>query len=182
MPSSCLLSKIPGNPDATHAFQKVAVAYDVLSKPTLKRLYDNRFLVRFWCICNETYGSRRGNFQRRHPCVFNDFLDGDLEVIRTLLSLSDSCLNLSTLIFSSLDAVNHINPSVKLGEGINSVLGALQAIRDRALSDYPLFTSTSCHWFNLIKLVVHVSTLFTLNSPDFWSCSMPFGSYRTLIS
>lgn len=49
-------------------------------------------------------------------------------------------------IFSSLDAVNDINPSIKLGEeGINSVLGALQAIRERALSDYPLFTSTSCH-------------------------------------
>ena len=26
--------------------------------------------------------------------VFNDFLDGDLEVIRTLLSLSDNSLNL----------------------------------------------------------------------------------------
>ena len=79
--------------------------------------------------------------------VFNDFLDGDLEVIRTLLS---SCLTtvltLSTLISSSLVAVNDINPSIKLGEeGINSVLGAFQSIRERALSDYPLFTSTSCH-------------------------------------
>jgi hypothetical protein len=79
--------------------------------------------------------------------VFNDFLDGDLEVIRTLLSLrSKTVLTLSKLISSSLDAVNDINPSIKLGdEGINSVLGALQAIRERALSDYPLFTSISCH-------------------------------------
>jgi hypothetical protein len=79
--------------------------------------------------------------------VFNDFLDGDLEVIRTLLSLCPTTvLTLSTLISSSPDAVNDINPSIKLGEeGINSVLGALQAIRERALSDYSRFTSTSCH-------------------------------------
>jgi len=50
--------------------------------------------------------------------VFNDFLDGDLEVIRTLLT-----------------AVNDVNPSIKLGEeSINSVLGVLQAIRERALT------------------------------------------------
>jgi len=40
------------------------------------------------------------------------------------------------LISSSLAAVNDINPSIKLGEeGINSVLGTLQAIRERALSE-----------------------------------------------
>lgn len=52
--------------------------------------------------------------------------------------MSITVLTLSKLISSSLDTVNDINPSIKLGEeGINSVLGALQAIRERALSDYP---------------------------------------------
>lgn len=76
--------------------------------------------------------------------VFNDFLDGDLEVIKTLLSQYTFVLALLTLISFSLVAVNDINPSIKLGEeGINSVLGVLQAIRERALSDYPFFLSTS---------------------------------------
>ena len=70
--------------------------------------------------------------------IFNDFLDGDLEVIKTLLSqCPTTVLTILALISSSLAAVNDINPSIKLGEeGINSVLGALQAIRERALSDY----------------------------------------------
>jgi DnaJ-class molecular chaperone len=94
-PSSCILarlcsrcSKFLGNSDATHAFQKVAVAYDVLSKPSLKRTYDAR-------SSDPTY-----NVFASHPSihadetfkgvvigVFNDFLDGDLEVIKTLLSV-----------------------------------------------------------------------------------------------
>jgi hypothetical protein len=148
MSSSCLLSKFPGNPDATHAFQKVAVAYDVLSKPTLRMLYDNRSPSSdFDVFATRPMGHAEETFRGVILGVFNDFLDGDLEVIRTLLSLCPTTvLTLSMLISSSLDAVNDINPSIKLGEeGINSVLGALQAIRERALSDYPLFISTSCH-------------------------------------
>ena len=39
------------------------------------------------------------------------------------------------LIACVLEAINDINPSIKLGEeGINSVLVTLQAIRERALS------------------------------------------------
>ncbi|PIL29875.1 hypothetical protein GSI_08082 [Ganoderma sinense ZZ0214-1] len=50
--------------------------------------------------------------------VINDMLDGDLEMVRTLLF-----------------AVNNMNPSLQLGEeGINSVLMTLEAIRNRALT------------------------------------------------
>ncbi|KAJ2971437.1 hypothetical protein NUW54_g12507 [Trametes sanguinea] len=34
--------KFPDNPEATRAFQKVSVAYDILSKPSSKRMYDSR--------------------------------------------------------------------------------------------------------------------------------------------
>jgi hypothetical protein len=120
-------SKFPDNPDATRAFQKVAVAYDVLSTPNLKRLYDNRpppsatssqdeFDV--FAFAARPSGHAEETFRGVVLGVFNDFLDGDLEVIRGLLS-----------------AVNDINPSIKLGdEGINSVLVTLQAIRERALT------------------------------------------------
>lgn len=115
----CHPDKFPNNPDATHAFQKVAVAYDILSKPASKRLYDTRspkssfdvFAARPTNYAEETF---RGVVLG----VFNDFLDGDLEVIRTLLH-----------------TVNNMNPSIKLGEdGIDSVLVTLQAIRSRALT------------------------------------------------
>ena len=96
LPSSCLFqSKFPGNPDATHAFQKVAVAYDVLSKPTLRRLYDNRSPSSdFDVFATRPMGHAEETFKGVILGVFNDFLDGDLEVIRTLLSLSDNCHNL----------------------------------------------------------------------------------------
>ncbi|KAF8807078.1 DnaJ-domain-containing protein [Phlegmacium glaucopus] len=116
---ACHPDKFPGNPDATHAFQKVAVAYDVLSQPTLRRLYDNRSpSSNFDVFATRPMGHAEETFRGVILGVFNDFLDGDLEVIRTLLT-----------------AVNDINPSIKLGEeGINSVLGTLQAIRERALT------------------------------------------------
>lgn len=87
LPNMHFYSKFPNNPDATHAFQKIAVAYSVLSKPASKRLYDNQpatydaFAARPTSHAEETFRSVIIG-------VFNDFLDGDLEVIRTLLSQS----------------------------------------------------------------------------------------------
>ncbi|KAF8905013.1 DnaJ domain-containing protein [Gymnopilus junonius] len=116
---ACHPDKFPNNPDATHAFQKVAVAYDVLSKPSLKRVYDNRSPSSdFDVFATRPMGHADDTFRGVVLSVFNDFLDGDLEVIRSLLQ-----------------AINDINPSIKLGEeGINSVLVTLQAIRERALT------------------------------------------------
>ncbi|KAH7912025.1 hypothetical protein BJ138DRAFT_1084428 [Hygrophoropsis aurantiaca] len=117
---ACHPDKFPDNPKATHAFQKVSVAYDVLSKPASKRLYDSRppasqcdfFATQSaTCPADETLkGVILG--------IINDFLDGDMEMMRTLLR-----------------AISDINPSLKLGdEGINSVLSVFQRIRERALT------------------------------------------------
>lgn len=81
-------SKFLGNPDATHAFQKVAVAYDVLSKPSLKRTYDARSsdpTYNVFVSHSSTHADE--TFRSVVIGVFNDFLDGDLEVIKTLLSM-----------------------------------------------------------------------------------------------
>ncbi len=81
-------SKFPGNPEATQAFQKVNVAYDILSTPSSKRVYDSRpasaathdfFSARPYAHAEETF---RGVILG----VINDFLEGDLETVRTLLS------------------------------------------------------------------------------------------------
>ncbi|RDX43789.1 DnaJ-domain-containing protein [Lentinus brumalis] len=115
---ACHPDKFPDNPEATRAFQKVSVAYDILSKPSSKRMYDSRstkvpfdFFASRSCQAEETF---RGVVIG----VINDMLDGDMEMIRTLLF-----------------AVNNMNPSLQLGEeGINSVLTTIEAIRTRALT------------------------------------------------
>ncbi|KAG6844288.1 hypothetical protein H0H87_008157 [Tephrocybe sp. NHM501043] len=112
-------SKFPDNPDATCAFQKVAVAYDVLSKPSSRRLYDSRSSSEnFDVFAAQPPDHADETFRGVILGVFNDFLDGDLEVIRTLLK-----------------AINDINPSIKFGdEGIDTVVSTLEAIRERALT------------------------------------------------
>ncbi|KII84448.1 hypothetical protein PLICRDRAFT_46354 [Plicaturopsis crispa FD-325 SS-3] len=115
---ACHPDKFPNDPEATKAFQKVSVAYDILSKPSSKRLYDSRPTASFDCFAARPSVNPEETFRGVIIGVFNDFLDGDLEVIRTLLR-----------------AINDINPALHLGdEGIDSVLLTLQSIRDRALT------------------------------------------------
>lgn len=116
---ACHPDKFRNNANATYAFQKVAVAYDILSKPSSKRLYDNRPPSGTYDVfAASPSGHAEETFRSVLLGVLNDFLDGDLEVIRTLLK-----------------AINDINPSIELGDdGINSVLATLQSIRERALT------------------------------------------------
>ena len=85
---SLIFSKFPGNPDATFAFQKVSVAYDILSNPSSKRIYDTRpaqshpkhdFFAQSSLHADETL---KGVLLS----VFSEFIEGDFEMIRTLLS------------------------------------------------------------------------------------------------
>jgi hypothetical protein len=69
--------------------------------------------------------------------VFNDFLDGDLEMVRTLLRESFpsvlACRAMTS--FTCLGGINDLSPSLRLGdEGIDSILLTLQGLRDRVLS------------------------------------------------
>ncbi|KAI0784461.1 hypothetical protein C8Q75DRAFT_809950 [Abortiporus biennis] len=114
---ACHPDKFPGNPEATEAFQKVAVAYDVLSKPSSKRMYDSAPPSPY-NFASHPYQHAEETFRSVVLGVFNDFLDGDLETVRTLLR-----------------AVNDLNPSLRLGDdGIDAVLLTLQSIRQRALT------------------------------------------------
>jgi len=185
--NTALGSKFLNDPDATHAFQKVAVAYEVLSKPHLKRLYDNRSpQSHFDVFATRPTGHAEETFRGVILGAFNDFLDGDLEVIRTFLSEfiffgsatdrpSNNSLGrryrkprISSCLFFS-EAINDINPSIKLGEdGINSVLVTLQGLRERALSTSLVYHSVVFLLPNggqlQIQLVVHVYMLSTAKS------------------
>ncbi|KAJ7284837.1 DnaJ domain-containing protein [Mycena rebaudengoi] len=116
---ACHPDKFPNNPDATYAFQKIAVAYSILSQPASRRAYDARSpLSKYDVFSTHPSGHAQETFRSIVIGAFDDFLDGDLEVIRTLLK-----------------AINDINPSLSMGEeGINSVLNSLQRIRERAIT------------------------------------------------
>ncbi|KAK7691129.1 hypothetical protein QCA50_006232 [Cerrena zonata] len=115
---SCHPDKFPDSPEATEAFQKVSVAYDVLSKPASKRMYDSRPPSAPYDFAAHPYQRAEETFRSVVLGVFNDFLDGDLETVRTLLR-----------------AVNDFNPSMRMGDdGIDAVLATLQSIRQRALT------------------------------------------------
>jgi hypothetical protein len=79
--------------------------------------------------------------------IFNDFLDGDLEMVRTLLRKSPSMSGrLAEKMKSSTcpGGINDLSPSLRLGdEGIDSILLTLQGLRDRVLSMYIL---TQPYW------------------------------------
>ncbi|KAK2463465.1 hypothetical protein APHAL10511_004551 [Amanita phalloides] len=133
---ACHPDKFPDNPDATHAFQKVALAYDVLSKPTSKRLYDNRPSSSNY----DAYTASQAEETLRDVVLgaFNDFLDGDLEIARTLLK-----------------GIHDVNPSLRLGDGgTSSILEALQTIRERAL------TCRTC----IVALHAEVTRLFEIKT------------------
>ncbi|KAL1702325.1 hypothetical protein EV121DRAFT_271804 [Schizophyllum commune] len=112
---ACHPDKFPNSPEATLAFQKVATAYDILSKPASKRMYDNRTSTSFDFWAAHPPPNAEETFRSVVIGILNDFLDGDLEVIRTLLK-----------------AVNDLNPALRLGDdGINMLL---ESVRERALT------------------------------------------------
>lgn len=133
-----LRSKFPDDPNATKAFQKVSVAYDILSNDSTKRSYDAKSPTQkrnfdFFSTRPHADETLRGVLLG----VFNDFLEGDLEIVRSFLSKHLSHTNLVTvkLQFHLSGALNDLNPSLRIGEeGIDSFLLTLHSIRERALS------------------------------------------------
>ncbi|KAI0028964.1 DnaJ-domain-containing protein [Vararia minispora EC-137] len=114
---ACHPDKFFGDPKATLAFQKVAVAYNILSNPTHKKQYDQNpaMSTDFASTMNMR---AEDTLQGAVLGMFNDFLDGDMEVVQTLLR-----------------AMANLNPSLSLNdEGIDSILLTLRVIRERLLT------------------------------------------------
>jgi curved DNA-binding protein CbpA len=90
-----MYSKFPNFPPATLAFQKVSVAYELLSSPASKRTYDTKLRTRsttrtsdeedFFFTARPTQHAY-DTFYGVLGAVFADFMEGDFEMIRTFIS------------------------------------------------------------------------------------------------
>jgi DnaJ-class molecular chaperone len=92
-----MYSKFPDFPPATLAFQKVSVAYDILSSSSSKHAYDTKLRTRSATRTfdvdaeSEIFAAARPA-QHAHDtfygvlgAVFADFMEGDFEMIRTFI-------------------------------------------------------------------------------------------------
>ncbi|CAO1629368.1 unnamed protein product [Parajaminaea phylloscopi] len=125
---SCHPDKFPDYPPATEAFQKVSFAYETLSKPSSRRMYDVSGRTDFAAAMNTSAEGRDGSDAAAGLgddtlngvlySVFCEFMEGDFEMIRVLVN-----------------ALNDGNPSMNLGDdAVDSIEGAFKRVRDIMLA------------------------------------------------
>lgn len=120
----------------------MSIAYGVLSQPSLKRKYDARpdDDDRSDVLRSHPYGYADETLKGVLLSIVSDYLDGNLEMIRTLLrelrlpAAPPGGLLSTARLTSHPEAISDLNPSLKLSDdGINAVLSVLENIRGRVL-------------------------------------------------
>jgi len=127
LPSLCcslhiLLSPDSKFPQATHAFHKVSVAYDVLSDPASKQVNPSRPASHEFSVNNP--GTTAGTEETLRTVIVSIFNDGNLEMVLTLLRRSLSIVWSSKIMIflACLGGINDLSPSLRLGDdGIGSI-------------------------------------------------------------
>lgn len=142
----CHPDKLPSYAPCVLAFQKVSFAYQTLSKPSSRRVYDVSGRTDLASAMN---GSDSGAAGGRFPygagtasdetlngvlySVFCEFLEGDFEMVRVLVN-----------------ALNEGNPGLDLGdETVDSIEGAFRKLREMMLAGKKYLTIIR---FELIRL------------------------------
>ncbi|KAE8267728.1 hypothetical protein A4X09_0g4618 [Tilletia walkeri] len=148
----CHPDKFPNYPASTIAFQKVSFAYETLSKPSSRRIYDVSGRTDFAAAMNSPSGSSAfaaatgagfggpGAASSSEETlngvlysVFCEFMEGDFEMIRVLVN-----------------ALNEGSPGVNLGnEAVDSLEGAFRRLRKILLAGKKYLTIIR---FELIRL------------------------------
>ncbi|KAL8276321.1 hypothetical protein RQP46_011287 [Phenoliferia psychrophenolica] len=115
----CHPDKLPHYPPATPAFQRLSYAYETISKPASRRMYDvggGRGYDPGSPRDNPYAGDETLNGVLRN--VFTEFLAGDFEMIRVFVN-----------------ALNEGNPGLNLGEeAVDNLEGAFRRVRDVLLN------------------------------------------------
>lgn len=114
-------SKFPDYPAATAAFQKVSFAYETLSKPSSRRMYDVSGRTDFAAAMNNSGDPQSSSAGLGDDTlngvlysVFCEFMEGDFEMIRVLVN-----------------ALNEGNPSMNLGDdAVDSIEGVFRRLRE----------------------------------------------------
>ncbi|EGG10266.1 uncharacterized protein MELLADRAFT_115586 [Melampsora larici-populina 98AG31] len=154
----CHPDKLPLYKPCTSAFQKLSFAYETLSKPSSRRLYDLNGHTSF-NQSSERYKAYRGNANGSNPnqtssgdetlnsvlhSTFCEFMDGDFEMIRVLIN-----------------ALNEGNPGLNLGEeAINNLETSFKKLRTILLTGQKYMKVIR---FELIKLYEIQSSLRSLS-------------------
>ncbi|GAA5905717.1 hypothetical protein JCM8208_000875 [Rhodotorula glutinis] len=141
--------KLPFYPPATTAFQRLSYAYETLSKPSSRRMYDlgggRGYDPGSPSATSEGLADETLNGVLRN--VVNEFLNGDFEMIRVFAT-----------------ALNEGNPSLNLGEEtVDSVEGAFRRVREVLLSGQRYLRLIK---FELIRLYEIQSALRSLGYFD----------------
>ncbi|GAA5839530.1 hypothetical protein JCM9279_005969 [Rhodotorula babjevae] len=141
--------KLPFYSPATTAFQRLSYAYETLSKPSSRRMYDlgggRGYDPGSPSATSEGLADETLNGVLRN--VVNEFLNGDFEMIRVFAT-----------------ALNEGNPSLNLGEEtVDSVEGAFRRVREVLLSGQRYLRLIK---FELIRLYEIQSALRSLGYFD----------------
>lgn len=154
----CHPDKLPLYSPCTSAFQKLSFAYETLSKPSSRRLYDlnghtsfNQSSERYKAYRGNSHGNKNETTSSGDETLnsvlhstFCEFMDGDFEMIRVLIN-----------------ALNEGNPGLNLGEeAINNLETSFKKLRTILLTGQKYMKVIR---FELIKLYEIQSSLRSLS-------------------
>lgn len=110
----CHPDKFPENERSTLAFQKISLAYNILSQPSTRKAYDaNPYHADIFA----SQRSAEDTFDGVLQTLFADFMSGDFEIIRIVLR-----------------TIKEVNPALNMEEEtIDSVLNAFRKLREIVL-------------------------------------------------
>ncbi|CAI2168344.1 16640_t:CDS:2 [Funneliformis geosporum] len=148
----CHPDKFPEYPKATEAFQKLAYAYETLNKPSSRRAYDISGTSDLGSVSGMGDETLHGVLYQ----LFLEFMDGDFEMIRALVSEymktnsifttettgmdmtpinNESFLISRAQIIAFIDALNEGNPGLNLGDdAIETLETAFRRMRELLLA------------------------------------------------
>ncbi|KAG8807259.1 hypothetical protein FRC17_004549, partial [Serendipita sp. 399] len=113
----CHPDKYPEHPQSTIAFQKVSLAYSILSQPPLRKAYDTDPSRTVEEVFTTTRKEADDTFDGVLQMLFTDFMSGDFEIIRL-----------------ALITIKEVNPALKLeDETVDSIITGFRKLREVVL-------------------------------------------------